>query len=97
MTYHIVTSFVAFNMTSQNKIQYTDLPWVNSLNRLQYEEIFDVNPPMQEAIDEELNIYISQILNLLSEEKLSPTNFIDSLIASTATDINRMKKCPRCN
>ena len=52
---------------------------------------------MQEAIDEELNIYLSQILNLLSEEKLSPTNFIDSLIASTATDINRMKKCPRCN
>ena len=30
VTYHIVTSFVAFNMTLQNKIQYTDLPWVNS-------------------------------------------------------------------
>ena len=73
-------------MTSQNKIQYTDLPQVNSLNRLQYEEIFDVNPPMQEAIDEELNIYLSQILNSLYEENLSST-----------TDITHTKKCPSCN
>jgi hypothetical protein len=97
VTYHIVTSFVAFSMASQNKIQHTDSPWGNSLNRLRYEELFDVSPQMQEVIDEELNIYLSQILNLLSEEKLSPTNFIDSLVASTATDTTHMKQCPSCN
>ena len=33
--FHIVTSFVAFNMEPQNRIQYTNLPWIsNSLNRL---------------------------------------------------------------
>ena len=97
MTYHIVTSFVAFNMTSRNKIQHTDSPWAYSLNRLQYEELFDVSPQMQEVIDEELDIYLSQIFNLLSEENLSSTNTIVSLVVSIATDITYMNECPSCN
>jgi len=97
LIYHIVTSFVAFNMASQNKIQHTDSPWAYSLDRLQYEELFDISPPMQEVIDKELYIYLTEILDLLSEEKSSSTNVIDSLITSTATNINSMKECPSCN
>ena len=43
-------------MTSRNKIQLTDSPWVYSLNTLQYEQLFDVSPQMEEVIGEELNI-----------------------------------------
>jgi len=34
---------------------------------------------------------------LLSDEKLSATNTIDSIIADAATNINSMKKCPNCD
>ncbi len=96
--YHIITSFVTFNMSSQNKIQHTDSPWTyHSLNKLQLEELFDVNSQMQEAIDKELYNYLANIFNLLSEEKLSSTNAIDSLIASTGTNITNMKECPNCH
>lgn len=97
MIFHIVTSFVAFNMGSQNEIQSTNSPWLHSsLNRLQYEELFDVDPQMQEVIDKELHIYLSEILKLLCEEKLASVNTIDSLIA-TSTNITAMKECPNCN
>jgi thiol-disulfide isomerase/thioredoxin len=96
--FHIVTSFVAFNMASQNKIQHTNSPWAyHSLNRLQYEELFDINPQMQEALDKELYDFLSEICNLLSEEKLSSTNTIDSFIASVGTNTTSMKKCPNCH
>ncbi len=52
---------------------------------------------MQEAIDKELYNYLTNILNLLSEEKLSSTNAIDSLIVFTRTNITNMKKCPNCH
>lgn len=98
MIYHTVTSFVGFNMESQNKIQHTDSPWIyDSLNRLQYEELFDINPQMQKIIDKELYKYLDDILNLLSEEKLSSTNTIDSLISSTRINITNMKECPSCH
>ena len=42
---------------------------------------------MQEVIDKELYTYLSEILNLLSEEKLISTNTIDSLIATTTTKL----------
>ena len=98
MIFHIVTSFVAFNMTSQNRIQYTNSPWLySSLNRLQYEELFDISPQMQEVFNNKLYTYLSDILNLLSEEKLISTNTIDSLIATTITNITCMKECPNCH
>ncbi|RHZ57715.1 hypothetical protein Glove_384g34 [Diversispora epigaea] len=98
VVYHIVTSFVAFNMELYNRIQHTDSPWVySSLNKLQHEELFDVNPQMQEVIDKELYNYLSDILNLLSEEKLSSTNTIDSLISSTGINITNIKQCPKCH
>ncbi len=85
-------------MLSQNKIQHTDSPWAyHSLNKLQLEELFDVNSQMQEAINKELYNYLTNILNLLFEEKLSSTNAIDSLIASTGTNITNMKECPNCH
>src|SRR6266542_162353 len=85
-------------MLSQNKIQHTDSPWVYYfLNKLQLEELFDVNSQMQEAINKELYNYLANILNLLSEEKLSSTNAIDSLIVSTGTNITNMKECPNCH
>ena len=52
---------------------------------------------MQEAINKELYNYLTNILNLLFEEKLSSTNAIDSLIASTGTNITNMKECPNCH
>ena len=52
---------------------------------------------MQEAINKELYNYLANILNLLSEEKLSSTNAIDSLITSTGTNITNMKECPNCH
>ena len=99
MIFHIVTSFVAFNMGLQNKIQSTNSPWLHSsLNRLQYEELFDVNAQMQDVIDKELHIYLSEILELLLEEKLASVNTIDSLVAAaTATNITAMKECFNCN
>ena len=97
MIFYIITSFVAFNVTSQNRIQYTNSPWLySSLNRLQYEELFNISPQMQEIINNELYTYLSDILNLLSEEKLISTNTIDSLIATTTTNITCMKECPNC-
>src|SRR6266540_2077790 len=97
MIFHIVTSFVAFNMGSQNKIQSTNSSWLHSsLNRLQYEELFDVNPPMQEVIDKELHTYLSEIFKLLHEEKLASINTINSLIA-IMTNITTMKECLNCN
>ena len=49
-------------MTSRNKIQLTDSPWVYSLNTLQYEQLFDVSPQMEEVIGEELNITFLRFL-----------------------------------
>ncbi|RIB04668.1 hypothetical protein C2G38_2048245 [Gigaspora rosea] len=95
--YHIDTSFIAFNMASQNKIQYTNSPWArNSPSRSQYEELFDISPKMQEVIDEELYSYLAEVLILLSEEK-SSTNIIDSLAASISINVTKMKFCPSCN
>ncbi|RHZ72122.1 hypothetical protein Glove_246g9 [Diversispora epigaea] len=104
--YHIVTSFVSFNTGRMNKnrnpingLQHTDLPWMyDSLNKLQYEELFDVSPQMQEVIDIELHKYLADVLNLLSKEKSSSTNnTINSLIASTVTNIANMKMCLSCD
>ncbi|KAF0484108.1 hypothetical protein F8M41_023091 [Gigaspora margarita] len=98
VTYHIVTSFVAFNMSSENKTQHTNLPWAyDSLNRSQFDELFNISTQMQEVIDEELHSYLAEVLKLLSEEKLSTTNTIDSLVASTSTNTIKMKTCPSCN
>lgn len=97
MVYHVVTSFVGFNMASHNKIQHTNSPWAYSLDRLRYEELYDISSEMQDAIDKELYTYVYDILTLLSDEKLSATNTIDSIIADAATNINSMKKCPNCN
>ena len=97
MIYHVVTSFVGFNMASHNKIQHTDSPWAYSLDRLRYEELYDISSEMQDAIDKELYKYVFDILTLLSDEKLSATNTIDSIIADAATNVNSMKKCPNCN
>jgi len=84
-------------MALHNKIQYTDSPWAYSLDRLRYEELYDINSEMQDAIDKELYTYVFDILTLLSDEKLSATNTIDSIMADAATNINSMKKCPNCD
>ncbi|CAG8608328.1 9857_t:CDS:2 [Diversispora eburnea] len=85
-------------MISQNKIQHTNSPWIfNSLNRLQYEELFEINLQMQDVLDRELYSFLSEIFNLLSEEKSSVINTIDSLIASAETNITSMKQCLNCH
>ena len=96
--YHIVTSFVAFNMESQNEIQHHNTPWLHkSLGRLQYEELFDITPQMEEEINKELRIYLSEILDILCEEKSSTTNAIEVLIANNNSNNNCNKQCFNCS
>ncbi|RIB11038.1 hypothetical protein C2G38_2043003 [Gigaspora rosea] len=99
VVYYTVTSFVVFNISLQNRIQHTtNSPWAyNSLNILQYDELFEVSPQMQEIVDEELHNYLDNLLNLLSQEKSSSTNTIDVLAASTGIKITKMKVCPSCH
>ena len=52
---------------------------------------------MQELINKELYNYLNDILNLLSEEKLSSTNTIDSLIPFIRINITNIKKCSSCH
>jgi hypothetical protein len=52
---------------------------------------------MQKVIDDELYAFLAKTLVLLSEEKLSSTNTIDSLVASTSINSTKMKECPKCN
>ncbi|KAF0441058.1 hypothetical protein F8M41_004012 [Gigaspora margarita] len=97
VVYHIVTSIVAFNMILQNRIQYTNLPWAcKSLSRFHYEKLFDISSQMQEIVNKELHAYLAEILNLLSEERSSSTNIIDSSIASTMINTTNMKLCLGC-
>src|SRR6185312_7278821 len=97
VVFHTVTSFVAFNMSSQNNIQCSNTPWAfSSLSRSQYESLFDITSEMQEVIDKELHNYLSEILNSLNEEKLSTVNTIDSLIANTRSNNRCNKQCPNC-
>jgi hypothetical protein len=96
--FHIVTSFVAFNMEPSNKVQHISNPWVyNSLNEQQYEELFELSPEMQEEIDKELYTYLSEILGLLYKEKLNSTNVIDILIENNESNNRFSKYCPNCN
>jgi hypothetical protein len=61
--YHIVTSFVTFNINSNDQIQHITDPWIyNDLNEQQYKELFKVSDEMQELINKELYIYISEII-----------------------------------
>ena len=85
-------------MEPQNYIQHTNTPWVSSsLNRLQYENLFGITSEMQEVIDKELYTYLSEIIELLCEEKLSAVNNINSFIDNTGSSEHCSKKCPSCN
>src|SRR5581483_8619962 len=98
VTFHIVTSFVAFNMELQNYMQHTNTPWASSsLNRMQYENLFSITSEMQEVIDKELYTYLSEIIELLCEEKLSAVNNINFFIDNTGSSECCSKKCPSCN
>jgi len=46
---------------------------------------------MQEALNKELYSFLFEIFNLLSKEKLSLTNTIDSFVISAETSITSMK------
>ncbi|KAF0365666.1 hypothetical protein F8M41_013807 [Gigaspora margarita] len=84
-------------MISQDRIQYTNLPWAcKSLFKFQYKELFNISSQMQEIVNKELHTYLAEILNLLSKEKSSSTNIIDSSIASTITNTTNMKMCFGC-
>ncbi|RHZ88894.1 hypothetical protein Glove_20g27 [Diversispora epigaea] len=60
-------------------------------------KIFDISPQIQDTLDKELYNFLFEIVYLLSEEKSSITNIIDSLIASTGTNVTNMKQCPNCH
>ena len=97
MIFYIVTSFVAFNIEPQNDIQHTNTPWISSsLSRSQYESLFVITPEMQDIMDKELHAYISEILNLLCEEKVFTTNIIDSLVANIGSNDHHNKYYPSC-
>ena len=48
---------------------------------------------MQEAINQELHIYLTEILELLCNEKSSTTNVIDSLIDNLGLNNHYNKQC----
>jgi hypothetical protein len=96
--YHVVTSFVAFNMESSYQVQHINNPWVyDNLNKQQYKELFELSPGMQEEIDKELFIYLSEILGQLNEEKLSSTNVINTLMTNRVSKNGFDKYCSNCN
>ena len=64
---------------------------------LQYENLCSITSEMQEVIDKELYTYLSEIIDLLREEKSSSINNIDSLIDNTGSSERCSKKCPNCN
>ncbi|CAG8571090.1 5002_t:CDS:2, partial [Scutellospora calospora] len=85
-------------MESKNYIQHTNIPWIpNSHNRLQYESLFEITSEMQEVLDKELHDYLSEILNLLLEEKLSKINNIDVLANSIGSNDHCKKRCFECS
>src|SRR3954453_21377807 len=62
--YHTVTSFVAFNIDSKNESQHEYDPWLHkSLSQLQYKELFDLTPQMQQEFDNQLHLYLNEIIN----------------------------------
>ncbi|CAG8677034.1 8968_t:CDS:2, partial [Scutellospora calospora] len=92
--------FLAFDNEQKGQKNYLDRGFnmaYDSLSKSQFDEIFSVDTQMQEVIDEELHSYLSGILELLSEGKLSSTNAIDSFVASTSTNTAKMKTCLSCN
>lgn len=96
--YHVVTSFVAFNMESNYQVQHINNPWVyDNLNEQQYKELFELSPEMQEEIDKELFIYLAEILGQLSEEKLNSTSVIDTLMTNRVSKNGFDKYCSNCN
>ena len=66
-------------MTSRNQIQLTDSPWVYSLNTLQYEQLLDVSPQMEEVIGEELNITFLRFL-VYYHQKIYPLLILSILL-----------------
>ena len=66
-------------MISRNQIQLTDSPWVYSLNTLQYEQLFDVSPQMEEVIGEELNITFLRFL-VYYHQKIYPLLILSILL-----------------
>ena len=81
-------------MELQNEIQHTTIPWLHdSLNRLQYEELFDISPQMEREFNKEFHDYLSKILNELCTEKLSLINNIDALIENMMSNNGYDKYC----
>ena len=84
-------------MDSKNELQHECNPWFHkSLTQLQYEELFDITPQMQQKFDNELHLYLNEIINKLNEEKLQPTNNIDNLIENIS-NVGSSKYCLNCN
>ncbi|RHZ53881.1 hypothetical protein Glove_433g7 [Diversispora epigaea] len=98
VTFHTVTSFVAFDINSQNKIQQINDPWLyNSLIKSQYEGLFDFSSQMQQEFNHELYNYLTEIIEQLCDKKLSTTNNIDALIENTLFNNSHKKYCSNFN
>ncbi|RHZ53903.1 hypothetical protein Glove_433g27 [Diversispora epigaea] len=97
VVFHTVTSFVAFDMDSQNKIQHTNNPWLhNSLTKSQYENLFNLTPEMQQELNCELYNYLNEIIDQLCNEKVTTINNVDSIIESMSSNNSQSKYCSNC-
>jgi len=97
VTFHTVTSFVAFNFEPDNQIQSLEDPWLyEALNSLQIEELFTITPEVQELVNQQLYDYLSIIIDEASEEKNKMINPIDDLIDNHSSNIGRQKRCSNC-
>ncbi|RIB25522.1 hypothetical protein C2G38_2165677 [Gigaspora rosea] len=91
--------FIAFDNEQKGQRNYLD----RGMNTVIFHivtsfAVFNMDPQnqMQEAIDQELNNYLAEILELLCEEKSSTTNAIDSLVANIGSSSSCNKRCLKC-
>jgi len=97
VTFHTVTSFLAFNFDANDQTQTTQEPWLNKkLNPSQIEELFDITPEMQRLLDQQLHDHLSIILDEACAEKNKDTNIIDDLVTKHNTTMGKQKRCNKC-
>ncbi|CAH1767575.1 13336_t:CDS:2, partial [Entrophospora sp. SA101] len=93
MVYHIVTSFVAFNIGPEIKIQHTQEPWLyNTLTHDQYKKLLSPSPQMQQEFDNELYHFLNEIIDQLKTEKMQSFNKIDDDLTRNMNSQNGFDK-----
>src|SRR2546421_6773626 len=98
VTFHVVTSFVAFNFDPHDNSQLTTNPWKSDLlTSDEVEQLFDVDDDMQREFDLELHNFIGDVIGNLCNEKNKEMNQLDQLVDNQSNLPNKMKICFKCS